>query len=72
MKLNSILSALGLFGILAFVAGLALNVATLALFAVAAGTLVVTIGAADYQTRRHYGARTTAALHRRETMPLAA
>jgi ABC-type nickel/cobalt efflux system permease component RcnA len=72
MKLDSLLPRLGLAAIIAFSAGLALDIAAVALFAFAASVLLIQIGAADYRVRSNYAARTTIALHRRERMPLAA
>ena len=75
MNFNSLLSRLALTGVLAFAAGLVLNVAALAFFAFAASVLVLLIGAADYGSRRNYGAaRVTLApaVRRSERIPLAA
>ena len=72
MNMDTFLSRLGLGAVAALVVGIALNIAPGALFVVAASVLLLAIGTRDYRPRRAFGERTTIALSRNETMPLAA
>lgn len=72
MKTISILSLTSLAGLLAFIGGLALDLAPLPLFATAAIALFLLLCAGDYRVRRDYAACTTIALRRNQILPLAA
>ena len=72
MKLDSLLSRLGLAAVIAFSAGLALDFAPGTLFAVAATALFLLIIAHDYRPRRRFASCVATVSGRRERMPLAA
>ncbi len=72
MKTVSILATASLATTLAFVLGLAFNVAVLPLFGAAAVALLLLTWAVDYRAPSHYAASATAAVRRRQALPLAA
>jgi hypothetical protein len=72
MKFTTLLSRFAPFGVVAFLLALLLDVHPLAVFGLAASSLVLLIAFADYAPRGRRAAMVYAPLRRSEAMPLAA